>query len=138
MPMARVGADELKWFEHADGRVVGTLIRDRTDSDFGGVVFAHDQRLRFRAVDVSDFNCNQRHAQVSLRRAMERVALAAPEEHHQGDDRRPPVDFFKYTRPREQLNQSFVHLAESEAYSPARQIIEPMMRWYEDADGNFV
>jgi hypothetical protein len=138
MPMARVGAEELSWFEHADGRVVGALIRDRTDSDFGGVVFAQDQRLRFRAVDVTDFNRNRRHAQVALRRAMERAALAAPEEHHQGNDRRPPVDFFKYTRPSEQLNQNFVRLAESEGYSPARQIIKPMMRWYEDADGNFV
>jgi hypothetical protein len=29
-------------------------------------------------------------------------------------------------------------LRDEEVYSPARGIIEPMMRWYEDADGNFV
>jgi hypothetical protein len=69
---------------------------------------------------------------------MEQAAMASADEHHQGDEHGPPVDFFGYVRPVDQLNPDFVKLAEHESYSPARQIIEPMMRWYEDADGNFV
>lgn len=138
MPMARVHAEEIGWFEHANGRVVGAVIRDRADDDFGGVVFAQDQRLRFRAVHVTTFEPTRRRAEVFLRRSMEQVAMAPPEEHYQGDERGAPVDFFGYTRPVKQLNPGFVQLAEHEAYSPARQIIEPMMRWYEDADGNFI
>ena len=138
MPMARVAAEETDWFEHANGRVIGAVIRDRADDDFGGVVFAQDQRLRFRAVDVTPFEPARRRAEVSLRRSMEQAAMAPPEEHYQGDERGVPVDFFAYTRPVEQLNPDFVHLAEHEGYSPAWQIIEPMMRWYEDVDGNFI
>ena len=138
MPMALVAAEEIRWFEHAGGRVVGAVILDRADADFGGVVFAQDQRLRFRAVDVMPFEPTRRRAEVSLRRAMEQAAMAPPEEHHQGDERGAPVDFFTYTRPKEHLNPDFVQLAELEGYSPARQIIEPMMRWYEDADSNFI
>lgn len=138
MPMARVTAEEIAWFDHADGRVVGAVIRDRSDNDFGGLVFAHDEKLRFRATDVTTFEPTRRRAEVPLRRAMERAAMEPPEKHHQGDEKGAPVDFFGYVRPREQLNPSFVGLAESEAYSPARHIIEPMMRWYDDVDGNFV
>jgi hypothetical protein len=138
IPMARVAAEEVGWFEHDGGQVVGALIRDRTDDDFGGVVFAQDQLLRFRAVNVTPFAATPRRAQVALRRGMEQAAMAPAEEHHQGDERGPPVDFFAYTRPAERLKPEFIHLAEFEGYSPARQIIERMMRWYEDADGNFV
>ena len=48
------------------------------------------------------------------------------------------VDFFTPVRPTEALNPSFVRLVTEEGFSAARGIIEPMMRWYEDADGNFV
>jgi hypothetical protein len=41
-------------------------------------------------------------------------------------------------RDREWLDPDFIRLATDEGFSPARGIIEPMMRWYEDADGNFV
>ena len=64
--------------------------------------------------------------------------MAPPENHYQGDERGPPVDFFARSRPVKKLNSDFAILAENEGYSPARGIIEPMMRWYEDADGNFV
>lgn len=136
--MARAQAEELSWFEHADSRVFGTLIRDRTDNDFGGVVFAQDKRLRLRATDVTGFDPIRRRAQVSLRRAMEQAALAAPEEHHKGDEKGQPIDFFAISRSREDLNPSFLSLSEQEAYISAREIITPMMRWYDDPDGNFV
>ena len=40
------------------------------------------------------FEPTRRRAEVSLRRAMEQAAMAPPEEHHQGDERGAPVDFF--------------------------------------------
>ncbi len=69
---------------------------------------------------------------------MEKAALAPPEDHYQGDETGDPVDFFDFTRKAKELNADFVQLATLEAYSPARDIIEVMMRWYEDADGNFI
>jgi hypothetical protein len=40
--------------------------------------------------------------------------------------------------PQEKINLDFASIASFEGYSPAVDLIKPMMRWYEDADGNFV
>jgi hypothetical protein len=47
-------------------------------------------------------------------------------------------DFFSPQASADRLDPMFVWLAEDEAFSPARGIIEPMMHWYENPDGNFV
>ena len=137
-PMARILAEETGWFEHESGSVVGTVIRDLEDNDFSGVVMARDRKLRFRAVNIMDFYTTPDKAIEHLEREMDIAAVADSDNHHQGDERGRPVDFFRYSRRRDQLHPDFIKLAEEETYSPARQIIEPMMRWYEDPDGNFI
>lgn len=136
-PMARVAAEELAWYEQDGGRVLGMILRDRTDNDFGHLVFAQDLRRRYRNVDVG-FSASRPEAEAALRVAMEKAAVAPPEDHHQGDEKGDPVDFFTLSRPRERLNADFLTLAEGPGYGAARRVIEPMMRWYEDADGNFI
>ena len=54
------------------------------------------------------------------------------------DERGRPIDFFTPLKPEASLNPDFVGLSTLEGYSPARQVIEPRMRWHEDPDGNFV
>jgi len=137
-PMVSITADETGWFEHESGAVVGTVIRDLEDNDFSGIVMAQDRKLRFRAVRIMEFYATPYEAIEHLEREMNIAAVADPDAHHQGDERGRPVDFFKYSRRRNKLHPDFTKLAEEETYSPARQIIEPMMRWYEDPDGNFV
>lgn len=48
------------------------------------------------------------------------------------------VNFFSPVRDMAKLNPAFIQLAVSKGYLPARALIEAMMRWYEDVDGNFV
>jgi hypothetical protein len=69
---------------------------------------------------------------------MEAVAHQNDAEFYQGDERGEPLNFFLPIVSRERLHQDFIKVAEQEAYSSARGIIEPMMHWYEDSDGNFV
>ena len=65
--------------------------------------------------------------------------LDAPEDfHHQGDERGVPVDFFSPLHAPEDLHPAFRILSSDAAFLPARSIVEPMMRWHEDLDGNFV
>ena len=138
-PISRIMAEEIGWFEHESGSVVGTVIRDRQDGDFGAIVMAQDRKLRFRAVNMSEFYPTYDEALEHFERVMNSsAAVANPDDHYQGDERGSPVDFFEYSRPRDQLHPDFIKLAEDKRYSPARQIVEPMMRWYEDSDGNFV
>jgi len=137
-PAAFYFAEEMGWYEHGGERVLGLLIRENDDNDFGGLVFARDRKLRFRCVDITGFDARRRQAEVKLRREMERIAAEPDAEYHQGDEVGAPVDFFTSVVSSGRLNRDFVKVRDMEAFSAARGIIEPMMRWYEDADGNFV
>lgn len=55
-PQSLLYAEELGWFEHGDERVLATLIRDRTDGDFGGMILGRDRRGRFRWIGDAGFH----------------------------------------------------------------------------------
>jgi hypothetical protein len=131
-------AEESAWFEHGCERVLGTIIRDLTDNDFAGIVLACDGYQRFRCVGITQFERSQRRAEVLLRHEMDRLALAPDDKYCQGDKESISLDFYTPQIARARLNPSFISLLELEGYSPAKGIIQPMMHWYEDADGNFV
>lgn len=131
-------AEEILWFEHGDERVLGTVIRDRTDGDYGGVVLGRDRRGCFRAVALSSFDPSPHRAKALLRREMEQLSMASNGEYYQGDETGVPLNFFSNTKKKKDLNPDFLKLTEDEGYSPARGIIEPMMQWYDDPDGNFI
>lgn len=137
-PRARLCAEELAWFEHGGERVLGALIRDRFDNDFGGLIFGRDLKHRYRCVHVTTFDEKGRHAEINLRREMERVAAEPDDTYGQGDEDGAPMDFFTPVVSAAKLSADFQKLSDMETFSAARGIIEPMMRWYEDADGNFV
>ncbi|WP_282044992.1 hypothetical protein [Roseibium album] len=137
-PRAVLDGEECGWFSHADDRVLGVLIRDRTDNDFAGAVLARDERLQYRWVDMTIFVNSARRAEALLQRLLEKIALAPDEEYFQGHPEGDPVDFFTPIVPRERLHDHFRLLVEEIQYSPALHIIEPMMRWYDDVDGNFI
>lgn len=137
-PQTLYAAEEISWFEHGNERVLGAVIRDRTDGDYGGVVLARDRRGRFRSVSLSSFETSPRRAKAFLRREMEQLSMASDEEYYQGDEAGTPLNFFQAQKSKSDLNPDFVKLMEEEGFSPARGIIEPMMHWYDDPDGNFI
>ena len=138
-PLAAQIAEELGWFEHGRERVLGVVIRDRVDNDFGGIVMGRDRKGRFRCIgQTKDFCFSKRRSEVALRREMERLSMAPDEEYYQGDEAGAPLDFFTPLGPSKQYSEDFIQLSKREGFSPARDVIESMMRWYEDADGNFV
>jgi hypothetical protein len=137
-PRTPVFAEELSYFEHAKERVLGVLVRDRTDNDFSGMVLARDERNQYRWVGSTTFHPRRRQAEALLRRELEQAALLPDESYHQGHKPCAPVDFFTPLVPRSQLHSAFRSLIEEERYSSARGIIEPMMSWYKDVDGNFI
>src|SRR5260370_5317937 len=137
-PYASYMAEEIGWYEHGGERVLGLLVCDKEDNDFSGLIFARDRKLRFRAVDMTGFYTRPRDAEVELHREMERIAAEPDAEYDQGEETGAPVDFFTSVVPSKRPNPNFVLVRDTERYSAARGIIEPMMRWYEDADGNFV
>src|SRR5260221_2550118 len=108
-------AEEIGWYGHGGERVLGLLIRDKGDNDFSGLVFARDRKLRFRWVHATGFDARRRHAEVKLRREMERIAVEPDAEYHQGDEAGVPVDFFTSVVSSGRLNRDFVRVRDTEA-----------------------
>lgn len=137
-PFTAVIVRELEWYRTPDERLLGAVTLDNIDHDFGWVLLARDAGLRFRCIDVNTSRKRIDIARRELRAAME-LATAQPQDaFFQGDEPANPVDFFTPNAPPERLSPLFRNLIERPGYSPARGVIEAMMRYHEDADGNFV
>ncbi|KAA1395117.1 hypothetical protein [Aeromicrobium ginsengisoli] len=136
-PLVSQLAHELEWFESADGNVLATLIID-TDEEFSGIVFARDLRDRFRWVGQTSFFLTADAAVEALGPLVEEISSDLETRRVQGDERGGSVDFFAPTVPNERLHPNFRRLAEDSGQEAAKNLIQAMMRWYEDRDGNFI
>lgn len=137
-PMSQVIGEEVSYFQNDDGSLMGMIIRDRADNDFSGILFGQDKKLRFRWTGMTEFLPSVTDAVLALEQKFLDMETAPAEEHHQGDEVGEPIDFFTPLHTEDRLHPDFLSLINGEEFSPAREIIGPMMRWYEDADGNFV
>ena len=136
-PLTAVLVTETRWLAFMDERILATVIRD-TDGDFSGVILARDTKERYRCIDTTGLSASMDEATRATEQRVRQISPTLEQLRRQGDEHRAPVDFFRPVRARDRLNPSFLSLAENEGFSPARGVIEAMMRWYEDPDGNFV
>jgi hypothetical protein len=136
--MAPLLSEELAQYEHSSGKALGLLVRDKSDGTYAGIVFARDEQLQFRWTTMTGWHEGVRAAYAELSAALDKAAEAPKEQHHQGHKKPLVVDFLTPVVTQEKLNPGFVALTQTEHFVPARRIIEPMMRWYRDADGNFI
>jgi ribosomal protein L30/L7E len=137
-PDLAVFAEEMEWCASHHERLVGMLLRDRTDDDFVLAVLARDERLCFRAIDVEASLPTLDAAREKLFARMNEHYAKPDTAFNQGDARGRPMDFFTPVVPEERLHASFRILSAAPRYSPARGLMEAMMRFYKDEDGNFV
>lgn len=137
-PRAVLTGEELAYYEADDGSILGLLIRDRADRDFAGMAFGPDAKLRFRWTSMTDFFESRELAHDALEKLITSLLDEPDEFHHQGDEKGEPVDFFTPVHSPEVLHPDFQQVASELGFFPARGIIEHMMRWHEDLDGNFV
>lgn len=137
-PASILFGEELEWFSQGDDRVLGLLIRDRTDNDFGGIVLGRDGRGRFRAVDLPEFSNSINIARETLRAKLGEWEVRPRDDFLQEDESGTQVDVFLPVVAPERLHTAFARIATWEGFSPARALIESMMPYFEDVDGNFV
>jgi len=130
--------EEIGWYATPDERLIGIVVHDRFDQDFGCVILGRDERLRFRAIDVNSSLPSRDDIHRRLLDAIKEQYDQPDNAYHQGDAPGLPTDFFASVVPEDRLNPTFKILRSAERYSPARELIKAMMRFYEDTDGNFV
>jgi hypothetical protein len=136
-PMSQLFSREVSWFESDLGGLFATLVLD-TDFEYSVLVFAPDLQKRFRFIIQTNFFPNPAGAVNEAESLIGRIEVNLDAEGIQGDESTSPVDFFTPIVETERLHQFFRLLATGDEFSAARKLIEIMMRWYEDCDGNFV
>lgn len=131
-------AEEEEWFADEARNVLGVLVRDRIDNDWGYLILGRDEESRFRAVhlDVSiktrDKACEQ------LLAAMAEIERSGERVFPQGEGLTKKLDLFTPVVSVEKLNPTFRHLMEPEGYSPAQGILREVFASFPDPDPNFV
>lgn len=137
-PSAFVLSEELDHFATDGDRVLGTLIRDRVDGDYAGLIIGKDESGQYRCVDVLAFTNMRAAAEDALVVALNQWHLRPDEDFFQGEPRKPFLDVFLPVEPPERLNSSFLQVATAEQFTAARRVIEAMMPFFQDVDGNFI
>lgn len=129
---------EVRAYATEDERVLGVLTHDLHDDDFGWVTLGRDEALRYRCLGANASLPTFSSARDELWAAMSVLEDAPDEAFHQGDVIGSPVDFFAPVAPADRRHAIFDLLMSQRRYSCAREIIQAMMRYHVDVDGNFV
>jgi hypothetical protein len=137
-PLALIAAEEVRWMQANDEAVLVVVIRDVLDGDYSAMLLARDLRERYRWVEMTKFFPTVEEAMAAAPARVEKVLADFDKERAQGDEKGKPVDFFTPVVAEQKLNRDFATVTSLEGYSPAVELMKPMMRWSEDADGNFV
>lgn len=127
---------ELEWFEYANERFIGVVVQCTTDLDYAGMMLARDKRGRYRAADFSINFETITEATKKLEELFKMEETKPAAEHFQGDETGVQLDLFKPLS----LNPNplFLELATSNRFSPAKELIQAMIYYFDDPDRNFV
>ncbi|MFD0928970.1 hypothetical protein ACFQ1T_04175 [Methylophilus glucosoxydans] len=137
-PETSLYSEEVQWFQARNEDVLIVVIKDLIDQEFSAMLLARDLKLRYRWINMTAFFEVPEEALTATGPVLESALLNLDNQREQGDEKGKPVDFFNPVVTLEKLHPHFSLLNSSEGYSPAKELIIPMMRWYEDVDGNFI
>lgn len=136
-PEVATVALEVAWLGADDNSVFATLIVD-SDREFSSIIFLPDLLGRFRWANQTGFFATAAEAGADLEQLLRRVFEEADGQQVQGDEGGKPIDFFAQLATEDRLHSSFKRVRDERGQSSARDLINVMMRWYEDRDGNFI
>lgn len=136
-PAVKSHSQEQEWFETFDGKVLGLLLLDTIDNDYAGLIFSRDGNKRYRFISMTSFGNSDTKVRKELLNKIRELHPNAEEHGIQGDENKKNMDFF-VTLDKKNIHPDYFLLKDSLLYSGAKNIIEPLMRWYIDIDGNFV
>jgi hypothetical protein len=135
-------AEDLSYWSLHDERVLGLVCRDRTDDDYGWIVFVRDRVGRFRGVLVGHSLPSAAEAEAALRQKIAQVVAEGNLEELgvQGDEPNTPFDVLSVapgTDPA-RLHPFFRVLSENIERAPARATIKEIAPWLAPTDPHFI
>ena len=135
-PMAALFGQEVEWYADEAEILTGVLILD-TNKEYAAVVMGRDEGGRYCAIDQESCFSLPEEARNWMEQSMKWHISTGEKEFPQGGPTRG-LDLFTPVVPLVRQHPYFVQLSKEDAYSPAKSMIEELMRHYVDVDGNFV
>ncbi len=139
MPLVRFTEEEIEWYSLFDNKLLGIVIRDVTDNDYGFIVLGRDARRLFRCIKVgSEFHPTPEMARKALARKIYQDYLGnAQDIYPQGDETDAGFDLFTDVIPENEQHHGFKILKNEPRFEAARNIISEIANSFVDNDGHF-
>jgi len=138
-PFLKTFSEEVAWFEGFGRKVLGVVVTDFYDKDYGFVILGRDARNIFRAIKLpGDFYENPEEAKDALVLAMEEFRSDGQTNYPQGDEKKLPHEIFKLQVKGEKIHRYFRLLISEPHYEGAVNIIKEIAYSYVDVDGNYI
>lgn len=139
MPLVRFTAEEIEWYSIFDNKLLGIVIRDVTDNDYGFIVLGRDARGLFRCIEIgTEFHATPVMARKALARKIHKDYLGnAQEVYPQGDETDAGFDLFTDVIPENEQHHAYKTLKNEPRFEAARNIISEIVNSFVDNDGHF-
>lgn len=130
-------AEEVQWYSNSNETILGVIALDKIDNDFAAVMLGRDEIGKFCAFNLQTSFIKIEDAILWLINTMKWYTSLGKTIFPQGDTGKV-YRIFDTKIPREKQHPSFVHLNNDDAYIPAKIIINNLMPYFIDIDGNFI
>lgn len=128
--------DEVGWYESADGSVFAVLVSN-IELNYHVALLGRDLVGRYRWVHQTPESATPGVALAAASLFVVAMHAAGTTVYEQGDEGKP-VDFFTPVVVPSKLHERFKLLSADEHYVAARAVVDYLMPWLENQDGNFV
>ena len=137
-PFADNFSSELDWYSDTNERVLGAVVFDNIDGDYGYVVLGRDKARRFRCIDLKVSMRNVGMARSRLKKALLKYSETGRAIFPQADEVDFGINLFDPVVPEFRWHASFRVMMTTPHWQPAIGIMSEMMHHFVDVDKHFV
>jgi hypothetical protein len=141
LSFTRVVSEECSWWSDLDGQVLGAVVFDKTDQDYGWIMLIRDLAGRFRCVDLEVSLPSERIATARLRLAIAEKTRdkAFHGSEAQGGEPNYVLDLFENRGvPDNKLHKYYREVRDNVSRSPAKKVLQAISPWLVTSDAHLV
>ncbi|WP_230079613.1 hypothetical protein [Serratia marcescens] len=139
MPLVRFTAHEVEWYSLFDNKLLGVVIMDVTDEDYGFIILGRDARKLFRCIDIcSGFYRTAIEARKALAlKISESYKGNIKDVYPQNDEVDVGFNLFTDVIPESEQHRGYKILKNEIRFEAARNIISEIVNSFIDNDGHY-
>jgi len=139
MPLVRFTTEEIEWYSLFENRLLGIVLRDVNDDDYGFIILGRDKMRLFRWIDGStEFYPSPAEARKSLARKLNNHYLGKVQDvYPQDDEVDAGFDLFTDVIPKNEQHPGYKILKNELRFEAARNIISEIVNSFIDNDGHY-